>query len=84
MLLRRSLGGAILASAIYLGEAITGNVAYLAILRGISWRWPVVICGVALSAVSVAVALLVKEPPVGKFVNRKKVRAHPEGSRNGA
>lgn len=82
MLLCRSFGGAILASAVYLGECITGNVAYLAILKGISWRWPVVICGVTLSAVAAAVALLVKEPPVGRFVNRKKVCAHHGVSRN--
>ena len=70
-----SLGGAIFGSAVYVGELFCGNVAYMAILKGISWRWPVVMCGVAVTVMSAAVALLIKEPPVGRFINQKKVYA---------
>ncbi|CAL5220856.1 g2941 [Coccomyxa viridis] len=66
------LGGAIFGSAVYVGELFCGNVAYATILRGINWRWPVTLCGVAVTVVSAATALLIKEPPVGRFINQKK------------
>ncbi len=59
----------------YTGELFCGNVAYVVILRNASWRWPVLICGVAVTAVSVALAILIEDPPVGKFVNQRKVHA---------
>ena len=69
------LGGAIFGSAVYVGELFCGNVAYVTILKGASWRWPVVGCGIAVTVVSAATALLIKEPPVGRFVYKQKVGA---------
>ena len=76
------MGGAIFGSAVYLGEMFCGNVAYVTILKGASWRWPVVACGVAVTSVSASVALLIREPPVGRFINQKKVHALHGGSPN--
>lgn len=73
-MLHHRLGGAIFGSAVYVGELFCGNVAYVVILRGGSWRWPVVMCGVAVTTVSAAAALLIKDPPLGRFINQKKVR----------
>ena len=37
-------------------------------------------CGIAVTAVSIATALLIKDPPVGKFINQKKVQTLPGSS----
>ena len=68
------LGGGIFGSSIYVGELLCGNVSYATLQHNASWRWPMAMCGVAVFAVSVAVLLLIKEPPVGKFYNQRKVR----------
>ena len=71
--LPRSLGGGIFGSSAYVGELLCGNVAYVTLQHKGSWRWPMAMCGVAVFAVSVAVVLIIKEPPVGKFVSQRKV-----------
>lgn len=71
------MGGAIYGCAVYLGECICGNVAYVVLLRGASWRWPVVACGAAVTISSAAAAVFIKEPPVGRFINQNKVHALP-------
>ena len=57
-----------------MGELLCGNVSYATLQHNASWRWPMAMCGVAVFAVSVAVLLLIKEPPVGKFYSQRKVR----------
>ena len=57
-----------------MGELLCGNVAYATLQHNGSWRWPMAMCGVAVFAVSVAVVFLIKEPPVGRFYNQRKVR----------
>ena len=71
--LPRSLGGGIFGSSAYVGELLCGNVAYVTLQHKGSWRWPMAMCGVAVFAVSVAVVLIIKEPPVGKFISQRKV-----------
>ena len=71
-----SLGGAIFGSAPYIGEMLCGNVAYAVILHhkeDSSWRWPVCILGIGVFVVSGAVAVLIKDPPVGRFIHPSKV-----------
>ena len=68
-----SLGGGIFGSSVYVGELLCGNASYATLQHDASWRWPMAMCGVAVFAVSVAVLLLIKEPPVGKFTNQRKV-----------
>ena len=63
-------------SATYVAQLLCGNISYATLQRGIHWHWPIAINAVAVFAVSFAVALSIKEPPVGRFFNQRKVE-HP-------
>lgn len=76
-----SLGGGVFGSSTYVAQLLCGNISYATLQRGIHWHWPIAINAVAVFAVSVAVALSIKEPSVGRFFNQRKVQHSLQGLR---
>ena len=68
-------------SSTYVAQLLCGNISYATLQRGIHWHWPIAINAVAVFAVSVAVALSIKEPSVGRFFNQRKVQHSLQGLR---
>lgn len=69
-----SFGGAIATCGGYAAWLVGGNVADLCLKRGISWRWVVVGLSVGCGASSLAILAFLREPPVGRFIDKKEVR----------
>ncbi|BDA47318.1 hypothetical protein COCOBI_10-1640 [Coccomyxa sp. Obi] len=67
-----SFAGAIYSSNLYLAEFLTGNLADLFLKKGVTWRWALVGLGVGCGATSLAIFAFVREPPVGRFIVKKK------------
>jgi sugar phosphate permease len=65
-----------LGSTPYLSELLIGNAAFAFLQHGVSWRWAFIGPGVLVFITGVVLYLSLREPPVGRFINKSKASAY--------